>query len=295
MALTAAESTCLAQLVMLALLEDLGDVGDVTSLATIPAQTQGQAAFVARTAGVLAGLDAAQRVCQQLDPKLRFTPQRADGDQLQPGDQLALLAGPMRSILMAERTALNFLQRLSGVASLTHQFVAAVAGTKAQILDTRKTTPGWRLLEKYAVRMGGGTNHRIGLFDALLVKDNHIAAVRHEAGSQHEIECVITRCHAAYPHLPIEIEVDSLAQLDVALRCSPHIVLLDNMSLAQLREAVNRRNACAPSILLEASGGVNLQTVGAIAQTGVDRISVGAITHSAKALDIALDYQDTTV
>lgn len=285
------ELRCLQQLGMLALLEDFGAEGDVTSLATIPATQQGRANFVARRQGVLAGIDAARWVARQVDASLVLETHVKDGTPLQRGDVIATVSGSMRAILMAERTALNFLQRLSGVATLTRQFVDAVAGTKASILDTRKTTPGWRLLEKYAVRMGGGTNHRIGLFDAILVKDNHLAGVRHEGQQKHEIEVVVDRCRERYPHLAIEVEVDSLEQLDVALRCPVAIVLLDNMTNEQMRLAVARRDAKAPSVLLEASGGVNLHTVRGIAETGVDRISVGAITHSATALDIALDEQ----
>ena len=197
------------------------------------------------------------------------------------------LRGRAAPILTGERTALNFLQRLSGVASLTRQFVDAVAGLPVKILDTRKTTPGWRRLEKYAVRMGGGTNHRIGLFDMVLIKDNHLAALKPRETA---IKQAVESARSEFPTLPVEVEVDSLEQLDQALAVRPDIVLLDNMPPERMREAVARRNAAAPEVKLEASGGVNLQTVRAIAETGVDRISVGALTHSAKALDIALDY-----
>ena len=289
--MTPVESRCLDSLVHLALLEDLGDLGDVTSLATIPADARGAAAFVARTGGVLAGLDAARRVAAQLDPAVIFTATRQEGDRVAAGEAFATYAGPMRALLAAERTALNVIQRLSGVATLTRQFVDAVAGLPVRLLDTRKTTPGWRRLEKYAVRMGGGTNHRVGLFDAILIKDNHLAAVR-AGGADNDIAVAVARCRAMFPTLPVEVEVDSLEQLDRALACRPAIVLLDNMPLNRLREAVARRAAVAPEVELEASGGVTLQTVRAIAETGVDRISVGALTHSAKALDIALDYRD---
>lgn len=282
--MTSAETGCLNVLIDLALAEDLGDTGDVTSKATIPEDSQGKAVFVARAPGVLAGLEVAKRVCQRVDPKLVFLPSFVDGDPLKKCDSIATVEGPMRSILSAERTALNFLQRLCGVATLTREFVEAVAGLPARILDTRKTTPGWRLLEKYAVRMGGGTNHRVGLFDMVLIKDNHLAAV------MGDITAAIRHAREQFPKLPVECEVESLQQLGVALAAKPDIVLLDNMTVEQMREAVSRRNSDAPSVLLEASGGVNLQTVRAIAETGVDRISVGALTHSAKALDIALDY-----
>jgi nicotinate-nucleotide pyrophosphorylase (carboxylating) len=282
--MTPAELSCLNVLIDLALAEDLGDIGDVTSKATIPESLTGKAAFVARAPGVLAGTEAAKMVCQRIDPKLAFLPSFIDGDPLQKGDAIATIEGSMRSILAAERTALNFMQRLSGIATLTRQFVDAVTGLSAKILDTRKTTPGWRLLEKYAVRMGGGTNHRVGLYDMVLIKDNHLAAVGGD------IAAAIRHAREQFPKLPLEVEVESLQQLEIAFAARPDIVLLDNMSVEAMRKAVARRNAIAPTVQLEASGGVNLQTVRAIAETGVDRISVGALTHSAKALDIALDH-----
>jgi nicotinate-nucleotide pyrophosphorylase (carboxylating) len=282
--LSPGENDCLRVHIDLALAEDLGDEGDVTSRATIPESVRGKAAFVARSPGVLAGLVAAELVFARVDPSVEFVARREDGCRLAPGETFATVLGSMRSILTAERTALNFLQRLSGVATLTRQFVDAVAGLPVQILDTRKTTPGWRRLDKYAVRMGGGTNHRVGLFDMVLIKDNHLAAM------QGEIAATVAAARRLYPHLPVEVEVDSVEQLDLALAAGPDIVLLDNMTTEQLREGVARRNVKAPAIKLEASGGVNLQTVRAIAETGVDRISVGALTHSAKALDIALDF-----
>ncbi len=285
--MTSAESGYLTILIDLALTEDLSDETDVTSRATIPEGARGEAAFVARSPGVLAGLQAAERVCKRVDPKLEFAGLRQDGYRVGKGETIATVEGPIRSILMAERTALNFLQRLSGVASLTRQFVDAVAGLPVKVLDTRKTTPGWRLLEKYAVRMGGGTNHRIGLFDMVLIKDNHLAAM---SPRETAIEQAIRAAREAFPNLPVEVEVDSLDQLEQALASRPDVVLLDNMNVDLMRQAVARRNAMAPSIQLEASGGVTLEAVRAIAETGVDRISVGALTHSAKALDIALDF-----
>jgi nicotinate-nucleotide pyrophosphorylase (carboxylating) len=214
-----------------------------------------------------------------------------DGQAVQRGDRLATIVGSMRAILAMERTALNFLQHLSGVATLTRKYVDAVAGLKARILDTRKTLPGWRLLEKYAVRCGGGDNHRIGLYDGLLIKDNHLKGMQ-IADCRLQIEKTVAAAkRMASPGIIMEVEVETLEEFDVALRCQPDIVLLDNMSLEQMREAVRRRDAAAPGIRLEASGGVNLATVRAIAETGVDRISVGALTHSAPALDIALDYE----
>jgi nicotinate-nucleotide pyrophosphorylase (carboxylating) len=207
---------------------------------------------------------------------------------LKAGARLAVVRGRMRSILAGERTVLNFVQRLSGVATLTRRYVEEVAGLSVQVLDTRKTTPGWRLLEKYAVRCGGGHNHRMGLYDGILIKDNHLAAL---AGHSDPItEAVRLARHKHGTAIPLEIEVDTLDQLEIALQARPDIVLLDNLSPSQLREAVRRRDAVAPGVRLEASGGVRLETIRAIAETGVERISVGALTHSAPALDIALDY-----
>jgi nicotinate-nucleotide pyrophosphorylase (carboxylating) len=219
-----------------------------------------------------------------------FRPLVADGTRVGPGEAVAEVFGPMRELLMFERTALNFLQRLSGVATLTARFVAEVAGTKARILDTRKTTPGWRALEKYAVRCGGGINHRFGLYDAVLIKDNHLAWL----GQLGEADPIITAVRAARLETPagtvIEVEVDSLEQFERALACRPDIVLIDNLGPGALAQAVRRRDEQAPGLLLEASGGVNLATVGQLARTGVDRISVGALTHSAPVLDIGLDF-----
>ncbi len=291
-----AERAAAHHLIELALLEDLGDMGDITSVATIPENLEGKAAFVARTEGILAGLAVAEAVAHWVDKRLVFEAKLDDGDGLTKGAVIATLAGPMRSLLAAERTALNFLQRLSGVATLTRQFVDAVDNPKVRLLDTRKTTPGWRLLEKYAVRCGGGANHRIGLFDAILIKDNHLAAIREAEvhGSQEDFWKVfagrLAKIRADYPGVILEVEVDSLAQFERLLPLKPDIVLLDNMTNEQMRAAVATRNQRDPAVQLEASGGVNLQTVRGIAETGVDRISVGAMTHSAKALDIALDY-----
>jgi nicotinate-nucleotide pyrophosphorylase (carboxylating) len=283
---TAAETAACSRLLALALEEDLDAVGDLTSQAVIPETLSGRAAFVARAPGVLAGLPAAALVCAAVEPRLQFTPLREDGKAIAPGEHLATVAGPMRGILAAERTALNFLQRLCGVATQTRRHVEAVAGLPCRILDTRKTTPGWRLLEKYAVRQGGGHNHRMGLYDGILIKDNHLAALGPGKAITQAVRSA--RDHAGHT-VPLEIEVDSLEQLDEALRCGPDIVLLDNMPPEQMREAVRRRNAAAPGVLLEASGGVTLATLRAIAETGVDRVSIGALTHSAVALDIALD------
>ena len=268
-------------IVRLALAEDLGRAGDLTTDATIPPGMQMRAVIAARKPGILAGLDAATHALRLIDPDVRLTVKKTDCAALAPGDVIAELSGAARSILIAERTMLNFLGRLSGVASLTRQYVDAVAHTKARIVCTRKTTPGHRALEKRAVRCGGGTSHRYGLYDAILIKDNHIAACN---GS---IADALTRARAYAGHLRmIEIEVDTLAQLDEALKHSPHAVLLDNMNLNMLREAVALTGGRVP---LEASGGVTLSSVAAIAETGVDFISAGALTHSAPNLDLGLD------
>ena len=287
---TGAEVASAKTLISIALWEDLGALGDRTSLATIPADKQATARFVARGDGVIAGLFVARDVAVAVDPLLHFEPELTDGTSVARGTILATLSGPLRSILAAERIALNFLQRLSGIATLTRQYVDAVAGLPVKILDTRKTTPGWRLLEKYAVRMGGGTNHRIGLYDAILIKDNHIAGIAGPNPVRRSVELV--RAHPGNEGLEVEVEVDSLAQLLEVLPAKPEIVLLDNMTPEQLRECVKLRNQIAPTTLLEASGGITLATLRTIAETGVDRISIGALTHSAPAFDIGLDYGD---
>ena len=268
-------------IVRLALAEDLGRAGYLTTDATIPAGTQMRAVIAARKTGVIAGLDAAEYALRLIDSDVSFALKKQDGAALAPGDVIAELKGSARSILIAERTMLNFLGRLSGVASLTRQYVYAVAHTKTRIVCTRKTTPGHRALEKRAVRCGGGTSHRYGLDDAILIKDNHIAACN---GS---VADAIERAKAYAGHLRmVEVEVDTLAQLEIALAHAPHAILLDNMSLADLSAAVKLTGGRVP---LEASGGVTLSSVAAIAETGVDFISSGALTHSAPNLDLGLD------
>jgi len=286
--LTPAEQSAARALITLALAEDVGERGDVTSAVTISGDAVGAADFVARPAGVVSGLPVVAMVLEAVDPQLKLDSAVRDGSPVNAGTVLARVHGPMRSLLTAERTALNFLQRLSGVATLTRRFADAVAGTKAKILDTRKTTPGWRLLEKYAVRCGGGQNHRVGLYDGVLIKDNHLAAL---GGGQQAVRAAVASARAHGPGLPVEVEVDSPALFEAALACRPDMILLDNMDAAAMRACVRRRDDAAPDVLLEASGGVTLSTVAAIAATGVDRISVGALTHSAPALDIALDYR----
>jgi nicotinate-nucleotide pyrophosphorylase (carboxylating) len=293
-----AETAACCALIEMALREDLGDspwwkFRDVTTaLCHPPGYVNGAATFVARKAGIVAGLPAVALVYGALGPTVEFEAVVADGQAVKPGDVLAYLRHSMHEILFGERTALNFLQHLSGIATLTNQYVQAVAGLPVKILDTRKTIPGWRPLAKYAVRQGGGHNHRMGLYDGILIKDNHLAwsLGRFHKDIARLLEWVRREGGVLAGDMPIEIEVETLEQFDDALAGKPDIVLLDNMSVAQMRDAVKRRNLSAPKVLLEASGGVNLQTVRAIAETGVDRISIGALTHSAPALDIALDY-----
>ena len=268
--------------------EDLG-AGDITSEGTIPADANAVGTLLAKEAGVLCGTVLMEPLARLYDAGLRIELDLHDGDALAKGGVIGRVNGPARAILAYERVALNFLQRLSGVATATRQYVEAVAGTGAKILDTRKTTPGWRSLEKYAVRCGGGANHRTGLFDAILVKDNHIAL-----GHQADLPGMARQLRRRYPDKLIEIEVDTLDQLRALLAGAAgaaDMILLDNMTVEQMAEAVRVRNEFDPSrrILLEASGGITLVSVRAIAQTGVERISVGAITHSARALDISLD------
>lgn len=271
-------------LIRAALEEDVGP-GDVTTLATIPEGMVMQAAMVARKPLVVAGLPVVERVYQSLDPAVSLEHLAADGQAIKAGEVLLRVRGPARPILSGERVALNFIQRLSGIATLTAQYVAEVAGTKARILDTRKTTPGWRRLEKYAVRCGGGQNHRFGLFDMVLIKDNHLAALGHERPNP--VAAAVQRARQQYPGLKVEVEADTLEQAVQAAEAGADIILLDNMTPEQLREAAGRVGKRA---LTEASGGVNLGTVRALALSGVDYISVGALTHSAVAVDIGLDF-----
>jgi nicotinate-nucleotide pyrophosphorylase (carboxylating) len=262
-----------------ALEEDIG-AGDLTSAFLVPADHQSAARIFAKEHAVLAGTQAAQATYQQLDPQIAITIRRQDGDAVIPGDTVLEIGGRTRSILTGERVALNFIQRLSGVATITRRFVEAVAGTGAQILDTRKTTPGLRALEKAAVRAGGGRNHRLGLFDAVMVKDNHLLAHPSLAAATKEIR-------QKYPELLIEVEADSIEQVRefVGLEAI-NVILLDNMRPEEIRRCVELRR---PGLKFEASGGVSLSTVRAIAETGVDCISVGQLTHSAPAIDFSLE------
>ena len=266
-----------APLIELAISEDIGP-GDATSQAVIPDDLVLEGRILAKGAGVIAGLPVAEAVFSRIDSELRMVARVRDGDTVAPGDLVAEVAGPGRSMLASERLALNFLQQLSGIATLTRSFVDTVRGTGATILDTRKTHPGYRVLEKYAVRMGGGTNHRMSLYDMLLVKDNHIEA----AGS---ITAAVERACAAFPSLPVEVEVKNLDELREALTLRVDRIMLDNMSLDEMRTAVQ---AVAGRVPLEASGNVNIARVTAIAATGVDYISIGALTHSAPVLDLSM-------
>ncbi len=267
-------------LVAMALREDFGRAGDITSQATIPAGTPARATMSARRPGVIAGLPLAEAACRLAGPGLSFTAQLSEGARVEKGTVVAEIAGDARALLAAERTALNFVGRLSGIATLTRAYADAIAHTKARIVCTRKTTPGLRAIEKYAVRCGGGMNHRFGLDDAILIKDNHIAV----AGG---VAAALRRAKAFAGHLvAIEIEVDRLSQLQEALTEGATAVLLDNMSLGDMREAVRLTQGRA---VLEASGNVTLDTVKAIAETGVDLVSSGALTHSAPNFDVGLD------
>ncbi|HEX2908178.1 MAG TPA: carboxylating nicotinate-nucleotide diphosphorylase [Phototrophicaceae bacterium] len=267
-------------LVRLALQEDVGELGDVTSLATLPSELRLKGQIRAKAEGVIAGLPLVQLVFQQVDAAVQVKLLKADGAYVESGDLIAEVVGQGRAVLTGERVALNFLQRLSGIATLAQQFVAATAGTKAVILDTRKTTPGWRSLEKYAVRQGGGQNHRIGLYDMVLVKDNHIDGA---GGITPAVAAV--RANPLAAGLKIEVEVRTLDELREALGLNPDRILLDNMTDDQMREAVTIASGRVP---LEASGNMSLERVRAVAETGVDFISVGALTHSASALDLSM-------
>ena len=262
--------------------EDLGP-GDVTSLATVDEGHESTGIIHSKADGIVAGIGVAEEVFRAVDPGVRFRGRVADGEAIAKGTVLAEVEGPTRSILSAERLALNLLQRMSGIATKTRRFVEAVAGTGARIADTRKTTPGHRLLEKYAVRVGGGINHRFGLFDAVLIKDNHIKA----SGSIRQ--AVRDARRAVPPTMKIEVEVETFDQLEEALESGADIIMLDNMSAERMREAVKRIRSGSPHVLIEASGGVTLERGRGIAAAGGGIISVGALTHTIEALDISLD------
>jgi nicotinate-nucleotide pyrophosphorylase (carboxylating) len=271
--------------IKLALAEDIG-TGDATTFATVPESARARAVMAAREPLVVAGLDLAMAAFRELSRGVRCEHLLGDGQHATENQPLLRVEGLARAILSAERVALNFVQRLSGIASLTAQFVEAIAGTRAQILDTRKTTPGWRTLEKYAVRCGGGHNHRVGLFDMVLIKDNHLAALAH--AKPNAIAAAVSRARKAYPQLKIEVEADNLEQVQQAADAGADMILLDNMAPAELRASVEIVRGRAKT---EASGGVSLASVRIIAESGVDFISVGALTHSARAMDIGLDFE----
>jgi len=272
------------QIIRYALEEDIGD-GDITTLCTVPEDLWLEGSFVAREQGIVAGLEVAGLAFSLLDDRVEFKPLVMDGHEVRPDDRLANLLGPGRALLTGERTALNFLQRISGIASITNRYVQAVKGTKAIILDTRKTAPGLRPLDKMGVRLGGGQNHRTGLYDMVLIKNNHIAAVGGDLA-----EAVHRTRQGDLRQRLVEIEVRTIDELQIALGLEIDRILLDNMNIYQLRQAVT---LTAGRIPLEASGGINLENVREIALTGVDYISVGALTHSVKALDISLWIQET--
>lgn len=278
-------------LIDLALKEDIGDdpeSGDVTSVYFVPEGRRSDSYIHAKADGALAGVDVAVEVFRRIDPTLELEVVRRDGDKVAYGDHVLEISGNARSILTAERTALNFLQRLSGIATQTGVYVGLTAGTKAEVLDTRKTTPGWRALEKAAVVAGGGTNHRMGLYDRAMVKDNHLVA----ENKLDALQAAIDRLNGDRPGVEVELETDTLRQVEdfLGLRGVDYI-LLDNMDNETMRQAVEMRDAAGSRVKLEASGGVNLDTVRGIAMTGVDFISVGALTHSAVALDLSLEFK----
>ena len=288
----------LRQLVRLAVLEDLDRYHDWTTLALVPAEAEGRAVVASRQQGILAGLAAIPVMLNEMNTRLSWEADAGDGDAIKAGQQLGQLAGSTRDLLVVERPLLNLVSRLSGIATLTRQFVDNVAHSEARIYDTRKTTPGWRRLEKYAVRCGGGYNHRSGLFDGILVKDNHLAIQDGEgklspARAVDKVRTFLRQNQSEIPipeDLLVEVEVDTLEQLEDLLPANPDIVLLDNMSVEMLQQAVAYRDRLSPATQLEASGGVTLEKVATIAGSGVDRISAGALTHSAIALDIGLDW-----
>ena len=302
----AAQADCL-KLVEMALAEDIGasnldDGVDCTTDSIVPKEAAARAAFVSRANGVVCGVEIAKLAIKNFAPKLKLEVQVEDGQAIKPQQTIAVMVGSAHDILTMERTCLNFMCRLSGISTLTSQYAVEIEGTGACVLDTRKTTPGWRRLEKYAVACGGGENHRMGLYDAIMLKDNHLAFYRSLVEDNDDTIPTTIKMARKWiddnaSKLPngkktvLQLEVDTLEQLEIALATDCDIVLLDNMDCDQLKKGVAMRNDKAPKILLEASGGVNLKTIGGIAQTGVERISVGALTHSAVNFDIGLDWE----
>jgi nicotinate-nucleotide pyrophosphorylase (carboxylating) len=273
------------EIIDLALAEDLVK-GDVTTEALIPGNQQGTGLIVAKEEGILAGIGAANRIFHRVDPELKVESLRVDGARVKPGSKVARVSGSIASILKAERVALNFLQHLSGIASETSRYVAKVEGLPVRIMDTRKTTPSLRSLEKYAVRVGGGASHRMNLGDGILIKDNHLAALRSQGWNIKEI---ITKARQKAPQLmPVEVEVRTVPEALEAVEANADIIMLDNMNIEDMRKAVKSIHGRA---LIEASGGITLDNVRAVAETGVDFISIGSLTHSARALDISLELE----
>jgi nicotinate-nucleotide pyrophosphorylase (carboxylating) len=283
--MTALRTETIRAIVRTALAEDIG-AGDITTEAAVPAELRANAFIIAKESAVVAGMPLVEAVFAELDSRVEVKTLAQDGVRVTKGCRVCDIAGPARAILTGERVALNFLQRLSGIATLTRQFVDAVKGTKAQVLDTRKTTPTLRALEKYAVAVGGGTNHRLGLFDVVMIKDNHRAILARLGPNA--LGDAVARVRRQHPTAPVIIEADTLDQVEEALAAGADHVLLDNMTLDELREAVT---LVAGRAKTEASGGVRLDTVAAIAATGVDYISVGALTHSARAVDFSLEVE----
>lgn len=288
----------LRHLTRLAIREDLDRGMDLTTMAIVPGNVSGQAEVVARVSGVAAGLNLLGAIVSEFDCSVEWEALLQDGERFTSRQPLLTLRGDARDLLTSERTILNFLGRLCGIATLTHQFVEKIKGTKANVFDTRKTTPGWRRLEKYAVLCGGGCNHRMGLFDGILIKDNHLASRAVKAGVVLDAGEAVRQAFQFLEGISseaerpfVEVEIDSIDQLESALNAGPDIVLLDNMNCDQLTECVRLRDRVNPSVELEASGGVNINTISAIAATGVERISVGALTHSAINLDLGLDWR----
>ena len=270
--------------VKLALREDVGS-RDITSSAIIPKNTIVKAEIEAKASGILCGIEIAEMVFRFVDENLRFLPVGKDGNVLEPGQEIAYIEGSAASVLVAERTALNFLSHLSGISTLTRQFVDKVRGTGAKILDTRKTTPNLRVLEKYAVKTGGGTNHRAGLYDQILIKDNHLKILRNEK----IVDIVAQAKRSALKNVPVGIEVKNLKELAEALKSKASYILLDNMDPAKVKECIQTRAEAGSKIPFEVSGGITLENVRNYAELGVERISIGALTHTAPALDISLD------
>jgi nicotinate-nucleotide pyrophosphorylase (carboxylating) len=271
-------------LIHLALKEDIGKAGDLTTRCFLPTRLRLRGRIIAKQAGVICGLEIAREVFRRVSPRIQFTPLARDGALVRRGQAVARVSGP-REILTAERTALNFLQRLSGIATRTRDFAKRLKGTRAKLYDTRKTLPGWRRLDKYAVRCGGGFNHRMGLYDMVMLKDNHLAAAK-------DLPRAVRLFRAGHKKIPVLIEAKTLAQTKLAVACGADIVLLDNMLLSALRRSIRFIRAKSPKALIEVSGGIRLDNIRSITRRGPDRISVGAITHSAPALDLSLELDD---